>query len=158
MWPVPALKDKQPKIKITTICLKYIVIMYCFSWQFVRKYWHVLIGRHENLEKILLTWLTSLRSLNIPINSKLLSVGFYFNYNLWFSNIWLLFFQVKAMEATAVLKINKFKASNDLIDKFKSRHSIVFKTWGRFYWCSNWQKDVLQQELSKFLPNNILGT
>lgn len=32
------------------------------------------------------------------------------------------------MEATAVLKINEFKASNDLIDKFKSRHSIVFKT------------------------------
>uniref|UniRef100_A0A1I8BXC5 HTH CENPB-type domain-containing protein n=1 Tax=Meloidogyne hapla TaxID=6305 RepID=A0A1I8BXC5_MELHA len=69
----------------------------------------------------------------------------------------------KSMELANQLGIENFKASDGWLDKFKHRHSIVFKSIqgeagsidiGEL---NNWQKEVLQAEISNFSPNDVFN-
>lgn len=64
-------------------------------------------GKYEELENILLEWFQQARSLNYPINGGIITE--------------------KAMEIAARLNLTEFSGSTGWLDRFRSRHSIVYR-------------------------------
>jgi hypothetical protein len=61
------------------------------------------------------------------------------------------------------MSIEGFKESEGWLEKFKQRHSIVFKRIQgesaeiNMVNLNNWQKEVLRAEISRFSPNDVFN-
>lgn len=98
---------------------------------------------HTNLEEYLTNWLKFARAQNIPLSGPLL--------------------QSKAENFAEILHIKDFKCSNGWLERFKQRHSIVFKKPSRRGESANvetsnvkeWFSTTLPQILQKYEPRDI---
>ncbi|XP_060860796.1 tigger transposable element-derived protein 4-like [Metopolophium dirhodum] len=98
-------------------------------------------GKYEELENILLEWFQQARSLNYPINGGIITE--------------------KAMEIAARLNLTEFSGSTGWLDRFRSRHSIVYRQIsGEAESVNNddiasWKNNVLPSLLRDYAPDDV---
>lgn len=100
-------------------------------------------SKFEELEKVLLQWFQQARSLHLPVNGVILTE--------------------KAKEVAKELKIDDFSGSSGWLDRFKSRHGIIYRQI-----CGEaesvheedaemWKQTVLPELLKGFSPNDVFN-